>query len=48
MFTREDGLSIDPDMVTDEFERLAFDTGLPPVSCMIFGMRLRAACTPAA
>jgi integrase len=31
VFTREDGVPLHPDYVTDTFERLAFAAGLPPV-----------------
>jgi integrase len=31
VFTREDGSRLDPETVTDEFMRLSYDAGLPPV-----------------
>jgi len=41
VFTREDGSRLDPARVTDEFERLAFDAGLPPIT--LHGLRHGAA-----
>ncbi|WP_165964265.1 hypothetical protein [Actinomadura sp. KC216] len=43
-FTREDGSALHPAHVTDQFERLAFEAGLPPIRCTTCAMA-RQPCT---